>query len=180
MTTALRPKAVREGYAPAPFVFEQVSETGETRFVAWTGDIDQFKKLVYAVLSRLPREVEVLFKTETNAASERDGWVRFCGIVALDELVAAIQAAEELVFHDGGSMLCAKDLETDEYIALDEHGTLFIYSDDRAYLGLCEQVGLENRENELINAQGHWQVRPKHHEEQGKQFVQWLNLKYVP
>jgi len=174
------PKAVREGYAPPPFVFEERHESGDIRFVAWTPDIPQLKRTLYAVLERLPEQVEVLFKTETGGGSARDGWQRYFATADLIAVVEAIREAEELIFHDGGSMICVKDVVTGDYIALDEHATLFIYSSDRAYLMLCERLGFENRKNDLISAAGHWQVRPAHHQEQERTFIDRLNLEPVP
>lgn len=160
-------------------MFEEPHEDGDVRFVAWTADIAQLKRLVYAILKRFPDRVEVLFKSETKGEAERDGWQRYCAEAERTAVVEAIQAAEELVFHDGGSMLCVKRLDNGDYIALDEHATLFIHSGDRAYLRLCERLGFENRVNELVGDAGHWQVRPAHHEDQEKRFVDRLALKPV-
>lgn len=180
MADRIAPKAVREGYAPAPFVFEERHESGDVRFVAWTSDLAQLKGLVYAVLEQFPDQVEVLFKTETGGETGRDGWQRYCAVVPRVAVVEAIRAVEELVFHDGGSMICIKRIDNGDYLALDEHATLFIYSSDRAYLQLCTQRGFENRVNELISATGHWQVRPAHHEGEEKQLIKMLALEHVP
>jgi hypothetical protein len=176
----IAPKAVREGYAPPPFVFEERHESGEIRFVAWTPDVLQLKRTLYAVLERLPEQVEVLFKTETGGESARDGWQRYFATADLAAVVEAIREAEELIFHDGGSMICVKDAGTGDYIALDEHATLFIYSSDRTYLMLFEGLGFENRMNALISAAGHWQVRPARHQEQERSFIERLNLEPIP
>src|SRR5437867_6911272 len=118
MREQLAPKAVREGFAPPPFAFEERNENGDVRFVAWTPDIAQLKRTLYAVLGQFPEQVEVLFKTETGGESGRDGWQRYCGVAELVAVVEAIRESEELVFHDGCSMICVKLLDTGDYIAL--------------------------------------------------------------
>jgi len=174
------PKAVRDGYSPPPFVFEERHESGAVRFVAWSPDIEQMKNVLYAILGDLPDEVEVLFKTETGGESGRGGWQRYSGRVSRALLLESVRATEELVFHDGGSMVCVKRLDNEDYLALDEHATLFVYSHDRSYLHLCERSGFENRVNELISAAGHWQVRPANHEAQERQLIRQLGLVPVP
>ena len=178
MAGQLSPKAVREGYAPEAFIFQERTEEGRARFVAWTPDVAQLKGLVYAVLERFPSTVDVLFKVESGAKTARAGWRRYFGTARLDRLMEVIRSVEELVFHDGGSMICVRSSDSGEYIALDEHGTLFIYSSDRGYLNLSEELGFESRVNELIDAQGHWQVRPAHHQKQSRNLIKSLNLKF--
>jgi len=101
------------------------------------------------------------------------------GVSRLGLLIEVMRSVEERVFQDGGSMICVRRPETEEYIALDEHGTLFIYSSDSGYLSLCEQLGFENRENELLDAAPHWHVRPAHYKTQSRPFIKTLGLKHV-
>ena len=70
------PKAVRDGYAPAPFFFAE--RRGDVaRLVAWTADVAQLGRLVDAVLARFPRDVRVVLTVRSDQAS--DGWLRYDG-----------------------------------------------------------------------------------------------------
>lgn len=178
MKEQITPKAVREDYAPGPFVFEERSDSGDFRFAAWTSDVDQLKGLVYAVLEHFPEEVLVLFKTETNGESARDGRQRYSGSTTRGAVIEAFKKLEELIFHDGGSMVCVKRADNGDYFALDEHDTFFIYSSDRFYLSLCQQLGFEHRVNELISHAGHWHIRPGC-EDQEEEFIRLLALEPV-
>jgi hypothetical protein len=175
----LSPKAIRPDFSPSAFVFKQLYYGGGTRIVAWTPELPQLKRLVFAVVEAFPSWVEVLFKTETEGESGRDGWQRYVGDVERVTLVELLSACDELVFHDGGSQLCVRRPDTGEHLVLDEHGTVFIYSDNPSYLNLCTTLGFEHRINELIDDAGHWQVRPEHHEVQEKWFIERLRLKSV-
>jgi hypothetical protein len=179
VTDSISPKAYREGYAPDPFVFEERNDSGDVRFVAWTPDVARLKRLVYAILDMFPDRVEVLFKTETGAESGRDGWQRYSAESTRTAIVEATRDSEELIFHDGGSMLCVKRMDDGAYLALDEHATLFIYSDDRTYLTVCEQLGFENRVTELVSDAPHWHHRPAHCEEHEQRFIRRLALASV-
>ncbi len=173
-----RPKAYREGYNPSPFVFQEASKEG-TRVVAWTADLSQLKSALLAILDRFPPMVEVLFKTETGAERERDGWRRFLATVQRRTLVELLKASEELIFSDGGSMLCIRSSTTSEYVALNEHGILFVYSSDPSYIRVCEELGFEQRSNELLFEGPHWHIRPAHHEQQQEWLKRRLRLKYI-
>ena len=177
--TYTRPKAIREGYSPNPFTFRQVSEHG-TRVVAWTGNIQQLKRGLLAALERFPDTVEILLKTETDAASERGGWRRFLGMTDKPTLVDLASACEQLVFSDGGSILCIRRVDTGEYLALDEHGILFVYSSDTAFMRVLEQIGFERRVEALLYEAAHWHIRPPKCEEQEQWFIDRLGLEYVP
>ena len=59
-----QPKAARDGYSPAPFVFQEQIAGGDARLVAWTGDVDQLRRLFLHLVSLLPETVDVLLKVE--------------------------------------------------------------------------------------------------------------------
>jgi hypothetical protein len=157
-----KPKAYREGYSPGAFVFQQVSEEG-ARLVAWTPDLSQLKSALLAVLHCFPVDLEVLFKTEAEGVGARNGWRRYHGTVDRPTLLELLEECQELIFSDGGSMLCVRRPDSGEYLALDEHGILFVYSTDPTYLRLHEELGFPKRTTELLFESGHWHIRPARH-----------------
>src|SRR5438874_2089711 len=87
MTPPHPAKAVREGYAPAPFFFREEYQPSAHRWAAWTGVLAEFVALFFRVLECFPEEVEVLLKVERDNASPRDPWQRYCGACSLEALV---------------------------------------------------------------------------------------------
>jgi hypothetical protein len=172
-------KALREGYLPEPFVFRQVSDQG-VRVVAWSSDLQRLKRGVLATLERFPNAVEVLFKTQTNGDGERDGWRRFVGMTDKATFIDLATTCEQLVYSDGGNTICIRRPDTGEYLALDEHGILFVYSSDPGFLKALEQVGFENRVEPLLFEAPHWHIRPPRAEELEQWFIKRLALEYVP
>jgi len=176
MTTPPAAKAVREGYAPPPFFFREEYQPGEHRWTAWTGALAELKTLFFRVLECFPEEVEVLLKVERENASPRDPWQRYCGTCSLEALVTAIRAQEELVFRDGGSQVCVRCAGGSDYVALDEHGIFFLYTEEEGFANYFRELGFEERREPLLYESGHWHVRPPQPEEQWQGIIEQLKL----
>ncbi len=173
-------KAIREGYAPGPFFFRQQYHPHAERWVAWTPSLPDLQALTYRVLSCFPDEVEVLVKlaADHEPAGAEDPWCRYHGACSPQDLSAAIRDQEALVFTDGGSQLCVRCAGGD-YLALDEHGILFYYSEDDGFAAVCEEFGLELQHKELLYEAGHWHYRPGQVGEGWRRFCQRLGLEVV-
>jgi len=167
-------KAVRDGYAPAPFFFEQSNAEDGIRLVAWTGNLDQLRSLFRSIVESFSDNLELLFKTDTD--SEDGQWTRFHGSVPSWKFKQAISTFDELIFRDGGSVLCVKDSRIGDYLALDQNGIFFLYSNKPIYPSIFQAHGFDMRQNELIDEKPHWNVRPKNASEDGKKFIQELGL----
>jgi hypothetical protein len=176
-----RSKAIREGYAPAPFFFRQEYQPHAKRWVAWTASLPDLRTLFYRVLGCFPEEVEVLLKLSPGDArvAEEGPWQRYYGACGRDAAADAVREHEELVFVDGGSQLCVRQAGEDDYLALDEHGIFFLYSDGDGFAALCRELGFEERAEELLYQGGHWHYRPGHPAERWQPFIRLLGLRAV-
>jgi len=151
------PKAVVEGYGPAPFAYAQTNDRdGSIRLVAWSGKIADLKRLVYAVLRLFSANVNVLLKVEKQDTADGPVWTRYHGEAPLAKVVQAIESNERLIFQDGYTQLCVRDADTGEYFALDEYGVLYIYSDDDRFVRACRECGFEDLAEDLISERAHW------------------------
>jgi hypothetical protein len=139
------------------------------------------KTLSYRLLECFTEEVEVLFKMEREdgVQSEEDPWQRYHGACSREELTSAIRTHEELVFQDGGNQLCIRCAEEGDYLALDEHGILFLYTEGDGFAAICRELGFEERTQPLLCEGGHWHVRPPHAMERAQSFVDELGLEAV-
>jgi hypothetical protein len=173
------PKAVVQGYAPRPFFFAQTSPQGSIRRVAWTGDLPQLKRLVYAILRHFTANALVLMKVGKEDVADGPVWTRYHGEAPLAKVIQAMQANERMVFQDGYTQLCVRDADTGDYIALDEHGVLYIYSDDPVFAQICTDSGLSEREEALISEHGHWRRALDNADDLQHRFISALGLQQV-
>jgi len=134
--------------------------------------------LFYRVLDCFPWDLEVLLKIErqeTNGA-HCDQWQRYDRVCAFDTLSEAIRSHEELVFLDGGMQISVRCAGGGDYLVLDEHAILFLYSDDEGFEDLCRELGFEECAQPLLYEAGHWHVRPDNAKEHAESFVSRLGL----
>jgi hypothetical protein len=152
-------KAGVEGYNPNAFFFKQEYSEG-TRFVAWTPTLSQLKALVYDILKIFASDLEILLKVRIRGKDD-EAWNRYYGEIEHSKLTDVLKNNELYVFQDGEHQLCVRDTGSGEYIALDDHDTLFIYSDFEQVMAICKKNGFENREEKLISETGHWHCELK-------------------
>lgn len=180
----LKPKAVRDGYAPVPFFFRQTNDEGDARIVAWTASIRDLQAVFKNLIERLPERTEVLLKIRRESAEELppdvDLWRRSYGIVHRHALLEAIDRCESFVFRDSRNQLCVRDPETLDYIVLDDAGVIYVYSHREEYCELLLQHGLEKRIESLISDAGHWRQEPADGLAAGVEFCRLLQLEDVP
>jgi len=173
-------KAIREGYSPAPFFFHQEYEPGKMRWIAWTSSLPQLKELFYRAVRCFPNDVQVLLKLQQAERADpvTGPWQRYHGNCLLEKLIAVIEENEDQVFTDGGSQLCVMPGEGGDYIALDEHGIFFLYTDNEEFRNLFAELGYKDRSQELLWDAGHWHYRPGDNEK-WLPFIEQLGLQAV-
>jgi hypothetical protein len=147
------PKAVRDGYAPAPFFFAD-RRRGTPSVVAWTADVAQLRRLVDRVLDRFPHEVRVVMTVLSDQSA--DGWIRYDGECTLAIVRAAIVAHEECVLQDGASQLTIEALETGERLTIDDVGIVHVAPASPELEQACVAAGFAKRKEELIARGGGW------------------------
>jgi len=157
MDTSELPKAAAEGYSPVPFFFRDEYAPGAFRWVAWPGSVAGLKELFYRVIGFLPDEVNVLLKVRQWGESEpgEERWWRFHATCSRERLVEAVGEHEGLVFQDGDVQLCVMCGPGGDYLAVDDHGLFFLYTEDEGFAVLGHKLGLEERREALIGDQPH-------------------------
>jgi hypothetical protein len=171
-------KAIREGYSPAPFFFQQEYAPDSLRWVAWSPTPTEVKNVVYRSLDFFPDDVEVLLKVAIQDSTDSTGesLQRYHAVCALADLVEAIRRSELFIFIDGGSQLCVRPHGGGDYMALDDHGIFFMYSCESGYPEFFQQLGFQHRVEELLYDQPHWHRRPPNPDALAEEFITKLGL----
>ena len=169
-------KAWAPEYNETPFFFEEKSDRG-TRLVAWSEESQQTQQALYSIIESLPWDVDVLLKICVgNDANSKPLWSRYHGNISRSRLIEAIQANEKYVFSDGMHQLCAKDPESDRYLAFDDHGVFFLYSPLPSDAAIFRTLGFEERYAEPIFGNPHYQCAPPGSEQMEQKFLAALQL----
>ena len=134
---------------------------------------------MYATLETFPNEVEVLLKLHELDDEGEERWARYYQQTTLHKVQEAIRSNEEYVFQDGFHQLCIKRPDNGEFIALDDHDVLFIYSGEEIFQNLCREAGFEERMDRLISEVEHWHHGPKDAEKLRDKFIKVLDLEAV-
>ena len=175
MKTSDKLKACVEGYDPPPFFFREEFQ-GNVRLVAWTSRLDHLKSAFYRIIESFPETVEVLFKVKIDSPDDADEWHRYYGRIAHGTLESGIRANELCVFQDGGNQLCVRIPDTPEYIALDDHNILFVYSQRPSFRQALVESGLKEQANPLLFEKPHWHVMPKDSDIHRERFINAIGL----
>ncbi|MEZ5317678.1 MAG: hypothetical protein R2752_09785 [Vicinamibacterales bacterium] len=182
-----RPKAVRDGYAPAPFFFCQTTDRGDTRLVAWTGTVLSQRTVLEALVLQLPSRVELVLKVwlESDDLVDESGamvaeWRRYDGVASRGALLEALSRCEGLIFRDGRSQLCVRHPRTRDYIVFDEYGVFYVYSNAPAFRAVFVTHGFVEREEPLIADGTCWRTQPPDGRAAEAEFVRLLRLEPMP
>ena len=190
MGSVSKPKALREDYSPAPFIFQEQASSGESRLVAWTSDMDQLRRLFQHLLLLLPDTVEVLLKVEPRLASLRDDddgalansvddWDRFFGACPRSVLLRGLATSAPFILQDSRCQLLVRSPASHEYIVLDEVGVVYIYSIGPTFQETCAREGFHSRKEELIRVGPHWRHCVKDGPLLSRRFIKELALQKV-
>jgi hypothetical protein len=179
----LQPKAVRQGYEPAPFFFLQTSEDGTPRIVAWAS-LPTVRRAFEELIKQLPEAIEVLLKVKVDSESEDESsepdWLRYYGAVAQGALLEAVARCDTFVFQDSRNQLCVRDPASFEYVVLDDVGVVYVYSDDARFGQILSSLGFGERLEPLVDDEFYWVQTPAAGREQETEFVRLLRLSPVP
>ncbi|MBI1307217.1 MAG: hypothetical protein GC181_11495 [Bacteroidetes bacterium] len=86
--------------------------------------------------------------------------VEFDGQLTKDNLIAALDKYAEFIFHDGYHELMIRRPDTEEYIAFEVHGLIFLYTHYK-YTKIFESFGLKYQaDQKLIYQYNHIHYRP--------------------
>ena len=172
-------KARREGYDPPPFYYLDKRED-YARIVAWSSDAEQMSAIFYALLLTFPEEVDVLLKLERKEEHLLDGmYERYFATVPRFRVVEVIGAHLPYVFGTSGHVLCLRKPEEPEYMALDEFGTLFYYTDSNDDFPIFESCGFVNKEHPFVDEGGCYVKHEDEAETWCRSFIESLRLEPV-
>jgi hypothetical protein len=179
-----QPKAVRQGYKPAPFFFHQSNERGDVRIAAWAPSLGTMQSLFERLIGLLPPSIEVLVKVKAEEdqfpGDDPPSWCRFHGVVARDALLEAIARCPVFVFEDSRNQLCLRDPRSFDYIVLDDVGVVSVYSGQPPFRHVLAEFGFEERVEPLVNDEWFWCQTPKAGPDQERDFIRLLRLEPVP
>ena len=89
-------------------------------------------------------------------------------------MLEAIDGDADLIYRDGYTQLCVREPDGGDYVVLDEHGLIWVYSGGALLGPLAEH--LAEQPTELISEGGTWRRRIPAAEEAGRRFVARLEL----
>ena len=172
-------KSIAKNYNPTPFYFREQCNRDETRLVVWSPNLNQMKEFFYQALRIFPEKVEVLLKIEKEDKGPQEKWDRYYGQLPRTELEEAIKQSETIIFQDGESQMNVRRQDTGDYITVDEHGIIYVYSKSERFEKLCQENGFGERLEKLVSDLGHWHISPKEAQRKRDKFIKNLNLKRV-
>jgi hypothetical protein len=172
------PKAFAKGYSQEPFFYLDRHPSGMVRWVAWPGSVDGLRTLFYRVIGAFPDEVDVLLKVRQwdTGAADPERWQRFHGTCTRERLLEVIGDHDDMVFRDGYLQLCVMCGGGGDYLALDDHGLFFLYTEDDGFAALCHNLGYSERRGELLGQQQHFHGSSDVFDDERPQFIGALDL----
>lgn len=165
-------KCVSKDFTSNPFFLIQYNGS-QKRFLAFFQNKEKIKQFLTLFIDQSVDDVQVkIYDVEDiNNPKEHEG------SVTKVKLKAAIKQYEEVVFHNGRHDFMIRQPETDDYIVFDEHGMIFIYTQDD-YTTILENFGLSFQPNKkLIESFNHWHYSSQNHGMNLQSFIASLELK---
>lgn len=148
------------------------SKGSDKRFVVSFQDGQKIKEFLTSFIDNCSKGIQIKIRDFDDHDNPKD----FDGQTTKSKLKTTIDKYEEVIFHDGYHDLMIRRPETGDYIAFDEHGLVFIYTQDN-YSEILEKLGLTYKANEkLIYEFNHWHYRPTNGREDLKNLINELKL----
>ena len=66
-----------------------------------------------------------------------------------------------------------------DYLALDDHGLFFLYTEDDGFAALCRNLGWEERRDELLGQQAHFHGSSDVFTQERGRFIDQLGLQAI-
>lgn len=144
-------KAASKDFTPEPFYLIQKHQE-DKRYVVSLKDKIRIRTLIAGFINQASKEVQVKIRDFDN----RERPIDYSGSLDKSQLHQLITKHEDVIFHNGYYDLIFRIPETGDHIAFDEHGLIFIYTDDD-YSEILKNLKVEYRSNEkLIHEFHHW------------------------
>jgi hypothetical protein len=171
MTSEQPIKSASNAFKSTPFYLIQ-SNGPDKRFVAYFENKQNIRSFLLSFVNNAVDKLQIKIRDFDNPDNPRD----FEGDVSKQQLRSVLDKYEELIFHDGYHDLMIRLPETGDYVAFDEHGLVFIYT-DADYSDILKTCGLTHQpDQKLVYQYEHWHYRPKNAREDLKSLIKELGL----
>jgi hypothetical protein len=173
-------KAVSPDYNSGPFYFVEASETGEIRMPCWSPDPDPLMEIMLELLKAFPEDVGVLIKARVETSStqpKEDEWLRFFGYCNKRAVQNAVVRFRKFIQCDSTHQFMVRNTDTGEYLAFDDYGILWIYSENPKFKEILQGRGFSEKKGQpLINEGPTWRLTAPDSAGQLRQLVDLLML----
>ena len=144
-------KAAAKEFTNEPFYLIQ-SNGKDKRYVVSLSDKIRIRTLLAGFINQSTNEIQIKIRDLDN----REKPVEYSGMINKSKLHDLMTMHEYVIFHNGYHDLMMKNSDTGDYIAFDEHGLIFIYTNED-YSEFLEKLNAEYKPNEkLIYEFNHW------------------------
>jgi hypothetical protein len=145
----------------------------DRRFVASCVNSEKIELLIKSFVNECDKDIRV----KICDLADQNNPVDIEGVVDKYLFISTFEKYFDLIFHDGYHEIELMNPQTMDLLAFDEHGLLYIYSDQN-YSELLENLGLPFKPNEsLITNFDHWHIRTATGQNDLKSFINAIGLK---
>lgn len=128
------------------------TEGNEKRYVVSLRDKVRIRTLLAGFINQSLKNVLVKIRNFEDQENPRD----YSGSVEKSKMHKVMTKYEDVIFHNGFHDFMIMNPETEDYIVFDEHGLIFIYSDND-YMEVLKNLEAEKRQNEKLTYEfDHW------------------------
>ena len=144
-------KAASKEFTDKPFYLIE-SNGAEKRYVVSLIDKTKIRTLLAGFINQSKHSVEI----KVIDLDSPDHPTDYSGELSKSRLHELMTEHEDVIFHNGYHDLMFRNPDTGDYIAFDEHGLIFIYTNED-YSAILKNLEAEYRPNEkLIYELNHW------------------------
>ena len=172
MSTDSQTKCVSEGFTTEQFYLIQ-SNGVDNRFIVSLRNPNDILYMLNSFIEKAQHELQVRVRDLDDSENPID----FDGQVKKEDLIKAITRYHNALFHNGYFDLMIRHPETGDYIVFDEHGLIFIYSQEDFSVFLDSLQIPFNPDEKLPYEYGHWHYKSEEGSAELQQLIKDLDLK---
>lgn len=140
----------------------------------------QMHTILLKLLETFPTRVSILLKNRLSEEHPVDGWYRrWHAYAKTAQTHKAVADHSAFIFECAGYVLCLRKEDQSEYIALDEFGVLFYYTNSTIVYSLFEEAGFKFKQHDLVSDAPHYWKSFDQEEEWRDNFITQLDLEEV-
>lgn len=144
-------KAVSKEFTNKPFYLIQSNGTYK-RFVVSLKDKVRIKTLLSGFINQSQNNVQIKLRDLDNPKKP----IEYSGLLSKSKLHELMTIHEDVIFYNGYHDLMFRNPDSGDYLAFDEHGLIFIYT-NQDYSGVLKNLEAEYKSDEkLIYEFNHW------------------------